>query len=313
MTEQSSGTLLKCYIKTMAQNSLQEKDEVNPLNIDLVISGGAFNGAYAYGVVLYLLELVEQKKMVIHNVSGCSIGAVVALCTVCNNLDPVFLKSWCDIKNDFRDNQKLTYIKPFITECVNACIKDEDDISKIQNRLFITKTDMNSGEHIVKSTWSSKTELEEDLISSSFLPYLVDGSSRYKNQYVDGIHPHIFKNADRKCMYIDLQSHYNNRWIKSIFTASEKNPDQRVLEGLQECSKFLNDEHSYLCSWVHKWNIWGYAVIRLQFIIAYTFLVVVEYINAINLPDRIKTNRLYKGIIDTLIKLIHDSFYLGQY
>ena len=53
----------------MAQNSLQDKDEVNPLNIDLVISGGAFNGAYAYGVVLYLLELVEQKKLVIHNVS----------------------------------------------------------------------------------------------------------------------------------------------------------------------------------------------------------------------------------------------------
>ena len=312
MSSQSSGTLLKCYIKTMAQNSLQDKDEVNPLNIDLVISGGAFNGAYAYGVVLYLLELVEQKKLVIHNVSGCSIGAVCALCTICDNLDPAFLKSWCNMKNDFRDNQKLSYIKTFIKECVNSCIKDED-LSKINNRLFITKTDMSSGQHIVKSNWSSKKELEEDLICSSFLPYLIDGSSRYKNQYVDGIHPHIFKNVDRKCMYIDLHSSYNNRWVKSIFTASEKNPDQRVLEGLQECSKFLNNEHSYLCSWVHKWNIWSYAIIRLQFIIVYSFLILVEYINTINLPDQIKTNRLYKGIIDSLTKLAQDSFYLGQY
>ena len=310
-TQQTAAMLMKAYIKTMAESTLTDKDESNPLEIDLVISGGAFNGAYAFGVILYLLELVSQKKLIVKNISGCSVGALGALCVACNNLDPIY-GLWSKLKQDFRDNQTLEPIKEIIKECIDECMKD-NDISTLEDRLFITKTDVKSGQHIIKSKWQSKEELHEDLISSCFVPYIVDGNPRYKDQYIDGINPHIFKNTTRKCIYIDLHSIYKNRWVKCFFTSCEKNPDQRILEGVNECCKFLNGESSYLCSWLHKWNIMSYTLFRLQFIIIYTIAIILEKLNNFNMPDIVKQNILYKGVSSTLLKLVQDSFFLGQY
>ena len=310
--EQTSDMLLKAYIKTMAESSLTDRNEVNPLEIDLVISGGAFNGAYGFGVVLYLLELIEQKKLIIKNASGCSVGAMTALCVVCRKATSMFCSNWEILKHDIRDNQRMNNVKHLVKEYVNECLQDKE-ISFLKNKLFITKTNLNTGEHITKSEWASKEELQEDLIASCFIPYIVDGNSRYKDEYIDGIQPHIFKDTSRRCIYVNLHSMYNNRWLKCICTNQEKNPNQRVLEGVNECCRFLNGEESYLCSWIDNWSIWNYAFIRMQFVIIYTIVIIIETVNKINMPDIISENVLYKGVTNSLLKLVQDSFYLIQY
>ena len=310
--KQTSDMLLKAYIKTMAQSSLTDRDETNPMEIDLVMSGGAFNGAYGFGVILYLLELVEQKKMIIKKVSGCSIGAMAALCVLCKKATSTFCHNWELLKQDIRDNQRMNNVKKLIKEYVDECLKD-NDLSFLKDKLYITMTNLKIGQHIVRSEWSSKEELQDDLIASCFIPYIVDGNSRYKDEYIDGIQPHIFKDTTRRCMYVDLHSMHKNRWLKCICTSQEKNPNQRVLEGVNECCGFLNGEDSYLCSWTDNWKIWTYGIIRLQFIIIYTIAVVIELLNKINVPDVISENVLYRGITSTLLKLVQDSFYLVQY
>ena len=307
----NAAALLKAYIKTMAQSTLTEHCESNPMVIDAVIGGGAFNGAYAFGVMLYLLELVDQKKIIIKRASGCSIGSLVALCIICNQNVLTFSKMWVDTKNGFRDNQRLE-IETITREIIDACLKDKD-ISTLTNKLFITMTDLKGGEHIIKSEWQTKEELHEDLIKSCFLPYIMDGNSRFKEQWVDGIIPYLFKDPDSKCIYIDLYSLHKNRWIKCLFTKSEKNPDQRVLEGVNECCQFLNGEKSYLCSWVHNWHATSFLSFRLHFLFVYTLIIIAEFINRFDMPDLVKNNILYKGVVNTLMKLVQDSFYLGQY
>ena len=313
MTSSSSSALLKAYIPAMANSSLTDRNKGNPMHIDLVISGGAFNGAYAYGVIMYLLELVEQNKLVINNVSGCSAGALCALCAATGVIDLDFPEKWANLKCDCRDNQTLDNLRILVREYVDLCVKKDSGLATLTNKLYITKTDIENGNHEVVSSWNTRDELVDDLISSCFIPYLINGEPRYKERYVDGIAPHIFKNPDRKCMYVDLYSMHNNRWIKCLLTANENNPTQRIVEGLQECCKFLNNEKSYLCTWVDDWNMVSYTVFRLQFLIAYTMVILIEYSRRFQIPSVVKDNPLYKGLVSTLMKLVQDSFYLGQY
>ena len=75
--EQYDVDLLKNYIDAVTKNSLNGLEK--PKEIDLVISGGAFNGGYGYGALLYLRSLEKHNKIKIKRVSGCSTGCLLAI------------------------------------------------------------------------------------------------------------------------------------------------------------------------------------------------------------------------------------------
>ncbi len=50
-----------------------------PNEIDLVLDGGAFNGAYLLGALYYLKEMEKKQLLSINRISGCSVGACGAI------------------------------------------------------------------------------------------------------------------------------------------------------------------------------------------------------------------------------------------
>ena len=57
---QNDTDYLKMYIDAVTKNSMN--DISKPKEIDLVISGGAFNGGYGYGALMYLRSLEKTIK-----------------------------------------------------------------------------------------------------------------------------------------------------------------------------------------------------------------------------------------------------------
>ena len=46
-------------------------------NLDVVIEGGAFNGSYVLGILLFLKEMEKKKIIKINKMSGCSVGGLL--------------------------------------------------------------------------------------------------------------------------------------------------------------------------------------------------------------------------------------------
>ncbi len=61
---------LNTFINTLIENI---PDKHLPEELDLVLDGGAFNGIYMLGGLLYIKELEQREKIKIKRVSGCSI------------------------------------------------------------------------------------------------------------------------------------------------------------------------------------------------------------------------------------------------
>ena len=82
--EMDSLNPIKLYINTLIDNLNREKI---PKNIDLILDGGAFNGGYQLGIIIYLKELENMKILNIDKISGCSVGAIMGAMYVSNCLD----------------------------------------------------------------------------------------------------------------------------------------------------------------------------------------------------------------------------------
>ena len=60
-------------------NSITTQLINNPMNIDIVLEGGAFNGSYLAGCLIYLKELEKRNYIKIHKLSACSVGTLISL------------------------------------------------------------------------------------------------------------------------------------------------------------------------------------------------------------------------------------------
>ena len=59
----------------------------HPLELDIVLEGGGFNGSFELGALYFLKELEAQKYTSVDRISGASIGSLLGLCYLTNNLD----------------------------------------------------------------------------------------------------------------------------------------------------------------------------------------------------------------------------------
>ena len=208
-------TYFNSYIYALTQNLNQK---LIPENINVIVDGGAFNGAYAIGTLLYLKQLEKQKLTTINKVSGTSIGAILSFLFITDSLFENI--NWFEtILNDFRSTSNLKKTHEIIKNLVNENI---DDVKVLNDKLFITYYDTNQMQQIVTNKYNSKEELIDILTRSSFIPYLIDGNPFYKDIYSDGITPHIFNQDNTNTsIFINLMSF---KIIKdSMCTKSEKN------------------------------------------------------------------------------------------
>lgn len=223
--------------------------------MDVVLEGGCMNGAYEIGGLLLLKELEKKNKIKIHRFSGVSVGSFISLLYLTNKLE-YFTKNYKEWREMFNNTVKLSILNEVIKEICSEMT--EECFKSLQiNKLFITYYDTNEKRCIMKKEYISKKELEETILKSCHIPYLINGDFFYKSddgEYLDGGIPYIFKvQENRKILYMKLTQYEK---LPTIFNVGrEINMDGRILEGVLDMYNFLMSKKATdMCSFVNNWG-----------------------------------------------------------
>jgi hypothetical protein len=293
--------ILQDYVRAVAKNVACPL--VEP--IDLVIGGGAFNGAYGLGAVLVIKELEIQKKVRVERISGCSIGGLLALayiCDICSEVEKMFSA----IRDCLKRDGCMHSLRDMITKIVEkAFIKDETTI--LNGRLFLSHTDLSTMKPIVTSEYEDKASLVEALIRTCFVPLLIDGNTSLENRYVDGVVPHLFKDGARDSLYVNLIDY--KTLFKVIVTRNEANSHYRVMQGAADASHFFVEGNSRMCSWVSKWGIAQYGTHRATFMIFTMVALFIDYVSNITFPQAVTGLPVVRLVMSAINQFLRDIIY----
>lgn len=288
-------------------NSLIENINSNKFNetYNLLLDGGAFNGGYMFGSLIFIKQLENKNLIKINKISGTSIGSIIGLAYFTNTLNKLFLH-FDKILLNYKNNHNFSNLKNVIELFVNEI---DIDFTKLNNNLIITYYDAELINQVVVKEYNDKNELIDILIRSSYVPFLIDGNAFYKERYLDGITPYLLKD-NNKTLSINIAS---PKICKNVFfTKNEKNIWSRLMDGLIETNNFFLSKQSFLITEINKWSIFDYFYFRWRdiiFIILILILKNYQYI-LIYIPNSIKNNLYLLHLKNMIVKIIKEIFYL---
>lgn len=199
-----------------------------PYELNLCLEGGAFAGLYQYGVLLLLKKLEEKKYVKILNFSGSSVGSLLCLAYITNNLDLIFDYD-IKLRKYWRENYNYDILKKTIlNDFFNNKIKNISDISfcnLINNKLTIKYFDCNKSKYIIKQTYKSKLDVYYSLLKSTHIPFLANKErtffycKKYKNQNQASQNNKENKENQNNKYFLDGGMPY----ISNTFTSKNKN------------------------------------------------------------------------------------------
>jgi hypothetical protein len=244
--------MIETYVDKLIDNLPDNiKNSKTPIKMDLVLSGGAFNGSYLIGALYFLKEMENRNYIKINRISGCSIGSIAGLLYVFNDLNKITKMYKCFTKQ-FKKKHNLSILKN-IKKILgkNIC----DDYQKANDKLYICYNNVETQKKIVKSNYKNVDELCNSLIKSCFVPYLIDETMCYKCKYIDGLNPIIFGlEPNTKILFLDLLTYDKLNCLINI--KNEKNTFHRILAGLLEMHNFfIKNKSTEMCSYVNDWSI----------------------------------------------------------
>ena len=239
------------YVIKLIENLPDEiKNVKEPMVIDLVLDGGVFNGSYHVGALYFLKEMENRKYIKINRISGCSVGSIVGFLYFIDSLD-LMSKFYEVINTEFRQTYSLGFIKN-MKKYLGDRVPD-DICEKVNGRLYITYNNIKKGTKPVKSVYKNIDDIINTIIKSSYIPYLIDGNVLYENKCIDGITPFIFKERERKILYLDL---FGSDKVGNLLNVkNEKTNYHRILSGLLDIhSFFIKQSNTPMCSYVNNWT-----------------------------------------------------------
>jgi len=242
----------KCVDKLFESLPNHLKNITSPIEIDLVLEGGAFNGSYLVGALYFLKKMEKHKIIEVKRISGSSIGSFIGLLYFMDSLDLA-----CELYNILiEDLKKHKFLN--IIYLLNNKVKDKipnDIFCKINNKLFISYTDINKKKKITVSKYKNVNDIIDVIIKSCFLPFVINGNICYKNKYIDGILPYIFPLENhRKLLYLDIM--INDKIFHLMSVKNEKTNFHRIMLGLLDVHFFfIKNQRTSLCSYVNEWSI----------------------------------------------------------
>jgi hypothetical protein len=296
--------MIQEYVNKLIDNLPNNiKNNKNPLVLDLVLDGGIFNGSYLIGALYFIKEMEKRNYIKIDRVSGCSIGSVAAFLYLSDNLD-IITQIYKIVHTEFKESHTLnaiTNLKKIIGNSI-----DKKICNKVNGRLFVTYNNIKKGKKIVKNTYKNENDIINTIIKSCYVPYLIDGNLLYKNKYIDGINPYIFKiEPNKKILYLDLFGYDKIGYLLNV--KNENTNFHRVLSGLLDIHNFyIKQTNTQMCSYVNEWSITNILfnlikifIERIILYVIYLFVYLKKYI-----PREIDKTILYK----LFIKIINDVF-----
>lgn len=263
---------MNIYIQSLIQNLPEKfKKEQTHLQLDVVFEGGLFNGSYLAGSLIYLKALEQKKMITIKKLSGCSIGAITALLYFIND-ENVIINIYKLAYSHFKSNYNVN-----IFDDVFSLLKQHlpsNIIEKINNRLYISYYNVQTGKRVVKKSYKNVDELFEIIRRSCSFPYVIDNQIYYKHKYIDGLYPFVFQsnntnsNPNKHILYLNI--HNIDKIPGMISIKNESSNFHRMMEGMLETHLFFM--HGFcktnICSFTDQWNPmdWIKHFILLKFI-----------------------------------------------
>lgn len=301
-----NGTLLiREYINALILNIDKSK---LPNEIDLVFSGGAFNGLFGIGILYYIKALEQHKLTSVKRVSGCSIGSLLALWYIMDcDEDP---NLWfADISQKCKKTQNLTAYNDKVEKTVYNLFKTDESVATLNGRLFISFYDMKKRRQKVISKYTGRDHLIDCLIRSSYIPKLTDGKMRYKERYIDGITPYIFKDNVRDILVIELMT--MTKMMRCFSISKEANAHFRLLAGVADASEFFSRGKSDMCSYYRSWCFINYfSNVSKEFIIV-ILISLIEIISNVSyyIPIPIKETLIWHTLFKVVNGIYDDVLY----
>jgi hypothetical protein len=257
------------YIENLANNY----PELNkPIELDIIIEGGLFNGMYSCGALLLIKELEKKKYFKVNRISGASIGSIMGYYYFTDTIDD-FTKDFIDLRDSFQKNVNFHKIEEITTTHLNKL--DKLNLDLLNDKLFITY--IKNGEETTQQYFESCDDLKRAILKSIQIPYLTSDSFFRvydDDKYLDGGVPFIFN--DRAYIKDKYVLYLNNSSLNTMFTVkNEVNAYGRILEGALDAHNFfLHKKIGVLCSYIHEWNTTNFIVLRLKQLM-YKLLIVV--------------------------------------
>lgn len=296
--------MLQEYIKSLIVNI---NTKHLPTDINVIFDGGAFNGGFAAGIALYLKCMEDHKLLKIHNISGCSIGSVLAVwyLTGCNSDDIIYFEKFM---NSYKKTMNLHAYKAIITEFVNSIFTNSCEITilqKLNGHLFITYYNIKTHKQKTVSKFRNKNHLIDCILRSSHIPYMMDGHASYKKKYMDGVSPHIFNNG-LPSLFVKLLTF--NKCTRSFIVKSENNIHYRLITGVADVNDFFTTGHADMCSFVGAWSYSDILQLRLREILCFYIFSLIGWFIVLKsyLPLQITNSLLYNGVLKAVNGLYSD-------
>ena len=288
------------YIYKLLEN-LPEKitNCKKPIKIDLILGGGAFNGSYILGALYFLKELERNNYIEIQRISTCSISSILALLYLTDNLDKAE-ELYFKLINDLKMKGNLSNLYN-LKDSFKKYIKD-DLCSALNKKLFICYNDITTRKKKVVNKYKNIDKLFDIITRTCFVPFIIDFKPCYKNKYIDGIIPYIFKsNKQTKRIYLDVYT--LDKLLYSINIKNEQNNYHRLFEGLLDINKFFIKQcNTTMCSDLDKWSIYNYTVYYIYVIIEKIMIHFVYFISIIKSILLTNNYEMFEPFIERIIK-----------
>jgi len=244
------------YIRKLCINLPQDfkKHKGKPIHIDVIFEGGLFNGGYLLGVALFLKYLEKKTYIIVDRVSGTSIGAIIGLLYLTDQLD-VAIEIYPAIYRQFKKKRAIENFDT-IMDLVKSRIKTPFKNFSCE-RLFITYHDVKTCSQVVQSSYKTMEDIIDTIKKSSFVPYITYNSHLYKGRYLDGLYPYIFKQscAFKKILYINV--HSLDKCFAAVSVKNEKTNIHRIFNGILDFHLFIiKQRNTTMCSYVNDWTVY---------------------------------------------------------
>lgn len=243
--------MINQYITRLVDNLPDEfKQRKTPLRIDLVLDGGLFNGSYLVGALQFLKELERRKYIQVDRISGASIGSIVGLAYLSDTLD-----SMSDLYNVVYNEMKNSNTMSCIQDLKNKLKHDTDLYNKLNNKFYVSYNNIKNRNKVVKYLYKNNDDVFDVISKSCHLPFVIDGKLLYKNKYLDGVNPYMFKPCpNKKILYLDLFGY--DKIINFFNVKNEKTNCHRILSGMLDIHNFyIKQSDTPMCSYVNDWGI----------------------------------------------------------
>ena len=274
----------------------------NIIEIDLILEGGAFNGAYMLGSLKYIKQLERNKILKVNRISASSVGIILAILYYFDILDISFIYITKTYKY-YKKYGNIKCIHNYVNEIFNIIIK-KNIYFDLTDKLYVNYLDIKYGKEIINHKYNDIYELKDCLIRGCHVPTITSNSFTYNNRFIDAAFPYIFHDSPN--LYIISLSNTPYK-IYQMISITDKTYITRFYDGVVQANNFFNNKPSTIMSNVNKWNIYNIFLYRLKKII---FIIIFSLPYTINnvydlLPYYIKNNL----IINSIISFVNDIKY----